>query len=154
MSVQQKILPVELNSPKDAISSVPVKAKRSGAKRRMSGLNVFLTILIVAASLLTIPCCIIQHEKNSEADKLLSTLETETNRGARLKIEYEMRTDYKVIEEYVTRQLMMKKQEPYQIEYVLRDSDSISVVLNTEGYDDNVLVAISRTLSAITEYFN
>jgi hypothetical protein len=49
---------------------------------------------------------------------------------------------------------MMKKQAPYQIEYVLRDSDSVSVVLDTEGYDENVLTAISRTFSAISEYFN
>lgn len=158
MSVQQKIVPVELNTPKAETSSVfqmrLAEINSPKRKRRISALNVFLTILIIAAGVLTIPCCIMQHEKNSEADKLISTLETETNRGARLRIEYEIRTDYKAIEEYVTKTLMMKKQEPYQIEYVLRDTDSVSVVLDTEGYDENVLTAISRTFSAITEYFD
>ena len=159
MSVKQKIVPVELNTPKEETSSVQMTARSAGSsnpgrKRRISRINLFLTILIIAAGVLTIPCCIKQHEKNNEADKLVSTLEAETNRGARLRIEYEIRTDYKAIEEYVTKSLMMKKQEPYQIEYVLRDSNSVSVVLDTEGYDENVLTAISRTFSAISEYFN
>lgn len=157
MSGQQRIVPVELNSPKAEVSSAPIKPLSSGGgkkKRRISGINVFLTILIIAAGVFTIPCCITQHEKNNEADKLVSTLETEKNRGSRLRIEYEIRTDYKLIEEYVTQELMMKKLEPYQMEYVLRDSDSVSVVLDTEGYDENFLTKVSRTFSAITEYFN
>lgn len=157
MSEQQNIVPVELNTPKAEVSSVPVKPSSSGTgkkRRRISGINVILTILIIAAGVITIPCCITQHEKNSEEDKLISTLQTETNRGARLRIEYEIRTDYKLIEEYVTQELMMKKLEPYQVEYVIRDSDSLSVVLDAEGYDENFFTMVSRTFSAITEYFN
>jgi cell division protein FtsL len=150
-------VPVELNSPKAEVPSAPIKPISSGVgkkKRRISGINVLLTILIIAAGVFTIPCCITQHEKNNEADKLVSTLESEKNKGARLRIEYEIRTDYKLIEEYVTHELMMKKLEPYQMEYVLRDSDSVSVVLNTEGYDENFFTMVSKTFSLITEYFN
>lgn len=128
----------------------PVTTKK---KRGFGIINIFLSVLIIIASIISVPCCLQQYEKNQTVNRLKKELEQESNKGARLRIEYEIRTDYKAIEEYVTKNLMMKKQESYQIEYVLHETDSVSVVVNQDNQDDNILSAIARTFSAITEFF-
>lgn len=132
----------------EIVTAAPIK-KRNG----FGIINIFLSVLIIIASIVAIPCCLKQYEKNQTVNRLRNELEQETNRGSRLRIEYEIRTDYKAIEEYVTKNLMMKKQEPYQIEYILRETDSVSVVVNQDSQNDNILSAIARTFSAITEFF-
>lgn len=148
MRASRTEMPIRITTPK-----ISVAEKNAAAARRIGGLNILLIVLIVVAGIFTIPCCIKKYEKNCSADTLQQTLFSEKNRGARLKIEYEIRTDYKLIEDYVTNQLSMKKEENYQVEYVMRETDNQSVVLDSEGKTTNILTGLARTLSAITEYF-
>lgn len=127
--------------------------KKNKKKHGIGFFHVFLTVLIIAAILLNVPCFIEQYEKNDQANKLLKELNSEINRGKRLKIEYESRTDYKSIEEYVTESLMMKKTESYQIEYIVNESDNMSEVVKADDYNESIFHRIAKTFSVITEYF-
>lgn len=119
----------------------------------MNGLNIFLSVLILLSAVLSLPCYIQQYQKNKTANNLAKELQTEINTGTRLRIEYEIRSDYKTIEDYVSNDLSMKKVDSYQIEYLMREAGDVSVVVNNEDKDTNFLTSISRTFSAITEFF-
>lgn len=115
-------------------------------------LTVVLTALILFVSALNVPCYIAQYEKNYEVRQLTAELEDEVNRGKRLQIEYKSNVNYKLVEEYVSQNLNMKKIENYQIEYVLKESDAVSAVVKNES-DEGFLSGIANTFSVIAEYF-
>ena len=83
--------------------SVKEKSEKKTKKKGIGRFAVTITVLIVMVGVLNIPCLIEQYEKNYEAKSLQKTLEVEQNRGERLKIEYETKTDYKAIEEMCIR---------------------------------------------------
>lgn len=130
-------------------------AKSSEKKdgRIMNGLNIFLSVLILLSAVLTVPCYIKQYQKNKTASNLTKELQNEINIGTRLRIEYEIRSDYKTIEDYVSNNLSMKKVDNYQIEYLMRETGNVSVVVYDEDDDGNFLTDLARTFSAITEFF-
>ncbi len=119
----------------------------------MNGLNIFLSVLILLSAVLTVPCYIKQYQKNKTASNLTKELQNEINIGTRLRIEYEIRSDYKTIEDYVSNNLSMKKVDNYQIEYLMRETGNVSVVVYDEDDDGNFLTDLARTFSAITEFF-
>lgn len=130
-----------------------VKSNEKKDSRILNGLNIFLSVLILLSAVLTVPFYIKQYQKNDEASALSRDLQTEIDTGTRLRIEYEIRSDYKAIEDYVSNDLSMKKVDNYQIEYLLRKTGDVSVVVTNEEDNGNFLTNISRTFSAITEFF-
>ena len=67
-------------------------------------------------------------------------------------IEYKSRVNYKLVEDYVTENLNMKKLENYQIEYISKSADDMSVVVKNDD-DNGFLSRIANTFSIIAEYF-
>lgn len=132
-------------------STAKSSEKKDG--RIMNGLNIFLSVLILLSAVLTVPCYIKQYQKNKTASNLTKELQNEINIGTRLRIEYEIRSDYKTIEDYVSNNLSMKKVDNYQIEYLMRETGNVSVVVYDEDDDGNFLTDLARTFSAITEFF-
>lgn len=128
--------------------------KQSEIKKRKSygKLTVILAVLILLVSTLNIPCYITQYEKNYEARQLTSNLEEEVNRGKRLLIEYKSRINFKDVEAYASENLNMKKAENYQIEYIMKKADDMSVVVKNDS-EDGFLSRIANTFSIIAEYF-
>ena len=112
----------------------------------------FLSALIIFVSALNVPCYITQYEKNYEVRQLTSELEEEVNRGKRLLIEYKSNVNYKAVEDYVSENLNMKKLANYQVEYVLKHSESNSVVVKDDS-NGGFLSGIANTFSVIAEYF-
>ncbi len=121
-------------------------------KRTYGKLTVILSALIIFVSALNVPCYITQYEKNYEVRKLSSELEDEVNRGKRLLIEYKSNVNYRLVEEYASQNLNMKKLANYQVEYILKQSENNSVVVKNDS-DDGFLSGIANTFSVIAEYF-
>ncbi len=121
-------------------------------KRTYGKLTVILSALIIFVSALNVPCYITQYEKNYEVRKLSSELEDEVNRGKRLLIEYKSNVNYRLVEEYASQNLNMKKLANYQVEYVLKQSENNSVVVKNDS-DGGFLSGIANTFSVIAEYF-
>lgn len=121
-------------------------------KRTYGKLTVILSALIIFVSALNVPCYITQYEKNYEVRKLSSELEDEVNRGKRLLIEYKSNVNYRLVEEYASQNLNMKKLANYQVEYILKQSENNSVVVKNDA-DDGFLSGIANTFSVIAEYF-
>lgn len=113
-----------------------------------------ITLLILTINIFNVNCYIEQYEKNYHEKLLKDELVTEKNKGQRLQIEYESRTDYKAIEEFVTKNFMMKKIDNYQIEYIVNDSENTSEVVKADTYDEGFLYRLSKAFSMIAEYFN
>ena len=130
--------------------------ERTAQKKQKKGIgrmSVVLTVLIILMAIMNIPCLIEQYEKNYEAKSLQKTLEVEQNKGERLKIEYEIKTDYKAIEDYVSANMQMKKAEPYQVEYILKNNDDKSKVVKAEDDSEGFFAKITKSFSMIAEYF-
>ena len=121
-------------------------------KRTYGKLTVILLALIIFVSALNVPCYITQYEKNYEVRKLSSELEDEVNRGKRLLIEYKSNVNYRLVEDYASQNLNMKKLANYQVEYILKQSENNSVVVKNDS-DDGFLSGIANTFSVIAEYF-
>ena len=121
-------------------------------KRTYGKLTVILSALIIFVSALNVPCYITQYEKNYEVRKLSSELEDEVNRGKRLLIEYKSNVNYRLVEEYASQNLNMKKLANYQVEYILKQSENNSVVVKNDS-DGGFLSGIANTFSVIAEYF-
>ena len=130
-----------------------MKTRSDSKKKKNYGkLTVVLVVMIVLVTTLNIPCYITQYEKNYEARTLTEELNDEVNRGKRLLIEYKSRVNYKLVEDYVTENLNMKKLENYQIEYISKSADDMSVVVKNDD-DNGFLSRIANTFSIIAEYF-
>ena len=130
-----------------------MKTRSESKKKKNYGkLTVVLVVMIVLVTTLNIPCYKTQYEKNYEARTLTEELNDEVNRGKRLLIEYKSRVNYKLVEDYVTENLNMKKLENYQIEYISKSADDMSVVVKNDD-DNGFLSRIANTFSIIAEYF-
>lgn len=130
-----------------------MKTRSESKKKKNYGkLTVVLVVMIVLVTTLNIPCYITQYEKITEARTLTEELNDEVNRGKRLLIEYKSRVNYKLVEDYVTENLNMKKLENYQIEYISKSADDMSVVVKNDD-DNGFLSRIANTFSIIAEYF-
>lgn len=114
------------------------------------GLLLVLTLLV---NVFSISCFIEQYEKSCRANRLQAQLAEEVKTGERLSVEYEKRTNYQDIENYISENTNLKKAENYQYEYIRGESSNSSVVKNTESSGDGLLSQLSRTFSVIAEYF-
>lgn len=129
--------------------------KLTGKKALNTNAVAFIIILlIIATGVFNVNCYIEQNEKNYREKLLRDELAKEQNKGARLSIEYESRTDYRAIEEYVSQNFMMKKVDNYQIEYIVNDVENNSEVIKINSYDESFFTRLSKAFSMITEYFN
>jgi hypothetical protein len=113
-----------------------------------------ITLIILTINIFNVNCYIEQYEKNYHEKLLKDELAKEQNDGERLRIEYESRTNYKAIEEYVTKNFMMKKIDNYQIEYIVNDAENTSEVVKADDYDEGFFNRLSKAFSMIAEYFN
>lgn len=126
--------------------------KKKMNRKKMNWTAVFI-VLTLAINLFGISCLIEQYEKSCQATKLQAELEDEIRTGERLSVEYEKRTNYQDIEEYITENTNLKKAETYQYEYLRDESSNSSVVKKTENDGGGLLSQLSRTFSVIAEYF-
>jgi len=122
-------------------------------KNRTDWLVIALTIAFICIGLLSIDCFLQKNEKIAERNQLLKVLSHEENIAERLRIEYKQRTNYKMIEEYVSENLSMKKLDKYQIEYIVKTVDNKSEVVKLEN-DDGIFSRISQVFSIIASYFD
>jgi hypothetical protein len=113
-----------------------------------------ITLIILTINIFNVNCYIEQYEKNYHEKLLKDELAKEQNDGERLRIEYESRTNYKTIEDYVTKNFMMKKIDNYQIEYIVNDAENTSEVVKADDYDEGFFNRLSKAFSMIAEYFN
>lgn len=128
--------------------------KKIASKKALNPVAFIITLLIITIEVFNVNCYIDQYEKNYNEKLLKDELQKEQNEGEQLRIEYESRTNYRAIEEYVSENFMMKKIDNYQIEYIVNDAENTSQVIKANSYDEGFFSRLSRAFSLIAEYFN
>ena len=117
-------------------------------------LSIFFIIVILSAGLLMVNCSIEQYEKTYRAKQLTAELEQERNNGEILRIEYEKRTNYREVEDYVVNNLGMAQLSKYQYEYIVSTNTNTTQLIMTEEDNAGFFTRIASTFSIISEYFN
>ena len=101
-----------------------------------------LILIIIAVGVMSVMCCISQYEKNYRLKLLNNELAFEQNEGELLRIEYEKRTNYRNVEDYVVNRLGMTKINSYQ-----------TLLISAEEDNAGIFSRISRAFSVALEYF-
>lgn len=112
-----------------------------------------LILIIIAVGAMSVMCCISQYEKNYRLKLLNNELAIEQNEGELLRIEYEKRTNYRNVEDYVVNRLGMTKINSYQIEYIVSNNTNQTLLISTEEDNTGIFSRISRAFSVALEYF-
>jgi hypothetical protein len=126
-------------------------------QKTSSMLNRIIALLFVAVLVLGIAgvnCYIEQYEKIYQTKKLTEKLEEEINKGEKLRIEYEKRTNIREVENYAVNVLGLQKYSNYQVEYVSKHNSNKTVVFNGDGPQESVLSRVASVFSIFMEYFD
>lgn len=122
-------------------------------KKKFDVTIAILILIIIAVGAMSVMCCISQYEKNYRLKLLNSELAIEQNKGELLRIEYEKRTNYRNVEDYVVNRLGMTKINSYQIEYIVSNNTNQTLLLQPKEDDAGLFSRISRAFSVALEYF-
>jgi len=127
--------------------------EKVNTKKKFDVTLAILILVIIAFGAMTVTCYISQYEKNYRLKVLKNELAIAQNEGELLRIEYEKRTNYRNVEDYVVNNLGMTKINSYQIEYIVSTNTNQTLLISAEEDDAGLFSRISRAFSVAMEYF-
>jgi len=127
---------------------------KSNKNTVLNYINVMLVLVFIFTLVAGVNCCITQYEKIYRTQQLAANLEEEINKGEKLRIEYEKRTNIREVEDYAVNNLGLQKYSNYQVEYITQYNENKTVLFEKEVPEESVLSRVAAVFSIISEYFN
>ena len=125
----------------------------STTKGSIDIISLILAVLFVIVAVVCVNCYITQYENNYKGDVLAAQLKQAQDENDRLMIEYQRRSSYLNVEQYVSANLNLQKLSKYQYEYIDRDTVNVVSISGEDTADEPFTQDIVKAFSVILEYF-